>query len=142
MTNCILKQVEACADRQALKNVIGIMADFALMRMDKVSLLNMWKEVQGEIGDAHYNEETAKMHLQIIRQTPRSTGADDYWCPLCGKLTIWDWYVLWGEMERRHGAKIRRWFRNIGQSDYAERINDECLAFLENGGVPFEDLKL
>lgn len=50
--------------------------------------------------------------------------------------------VLWGEMVKRNDAKIKKWFPKINTLDYERKIFDECVSFLENGGMPYYDLNI
>lgn len=39
-------------------------------------------------------------------------------------------------------AKIKKWFPKINTLDYGRKIFDECVSFLENGGMPYYDLNI
>ena len=39
-------------------------------------------------------------------------------------------------------AKIKKWFPKINALDYERKIFDECVSFLENGGIPYYDLNI
>lgn len=45
-------------------------------------------------------------------------------------------------MIKTHGDKIKRWFPNIGDICFEQKILDECKTFLDNGKLPYYDLKL
>lgn len=101
------------------------------------------KQVQGEVDDCHYDEEMAKMHLCLIGNLHGMDVAKDYFHEVKDKkVNIWDWCVLWGEMVRRHGHKIRKWFPNIREMDFERKVFDECIAFLDNGKLPYFDLNV
>ena len=69
--------------------------------------------------------------------------AKDYWNEVKNdKINLEDWCVLWGEMVKRNGEKIKKWFPKINALDYERKIFDECISFLNNGGLPYHDLKV
>lgn len=57
-------------------------------------------------------------------------------------ITINDWCVLWGEMVKQNDKKIKKWFPKINTLDYEQKIFDECISFLNNGGLPYYDLNI
>lgn len=139
--NEMLNKVMACDDINSIKNVVAIMAESAEEGMNGKSRLLMLKQIQSEISGCHYDEPLSGLHLSLIGRLCSKEVPMHYW-----KLnkehgvTVYDWLVLWGEMERRHGKKIRRWFHHITNEEYWDKLFDECKAFLENGGDPFRDL--
>lgn len=50
--------------------------------------------------------------------------------------------VARGEMVKRNDGKIKKWFPKINALDYERKIFDECISFLDNGGLPYHDLKV
>ncbi len=46
------------------------------------------------------------------------------------------------EMVKRNNEKIKKWFPKINALDYERKIFDECISFLNNGGLPYHDLKV
>lgn len=44
--------------------------------------------------------------------------------------------------QQRNGEKIKKWFPKINALDYERKIFDECISFLNNGGLPYHDLKV
>ena len=69
--------------------------------------------------------------------------AKDYWHEVKNdNITINDWCVLWGEMTKRNAGKIKKWFPKINTLDFERKIFDECVSFLENGGMPYYDLNI
>ena len=47
-----------------------------------------------------------------------------------------------GEMVKRNAGKIKKWFPKINTIDFERKIFDECVSFLENGGMPYYDLNI
>lgn len=45
-------------------------------------------------------------------------------------------------MVKRNDEKIKKWFPKINALDYERKIFDECISFLDNGGLPYHDLKV
>lgn len=108
-----------------------------------VVMLDMMKQVQCEIGECHFDEEMADIHLCLINQLRTKDVAKDYWHEVNNdNITINDWCVLWGEMVKRNNEKIKKWFPKINALDYERKIFDECISFLNNGGLPYHDLKV
>ena len=139
----VFERVLACDDIQAVKNVVSIMAESCDIGMNDSCALEMMKQVQGEIGACHYDEEMAKMHLCLICNIHCIDAAKDFFCKVKNdKINVWDWCVLWGEMVNRNSTKIRSWFPNIREIDFEKKIFDECISFLESGQMPFYDLKV
>lgn len=139
----VFERVLACDDMQTMKNVVSIMAESCDIGMNDSCTLEMMKQVQGEIGACHYDEEMAKIHLCLIGQLHTADVAKDYWHEFDNdKITLSDWLVLWGEMVKRNDSKIKKWFPKCSTIDYEKRIFDECISFLDNGELPFYDLKV
>lgn len=139
----VFNLVIACDDMQVIKNVVSIMAESCEVGMNDGCALEMMKQVQSEAGACHYDEEMADMHLCLIGQLCSKDAAKDYWHEVKNdKIVLPDWLVLWGEMVKRNDAKIRKWFPKIKVIDYERHIFDECISFLDNGGLPFFDLKV
>lgn len=139
----VFEKVLDCDDMQAIKNVVSIMAESCDIGMNDSCALEMMKQVQGEIGSCHYDEEMARMHLCLIEQYHTADVAKDYWHEVeSDKITLPDWLVLWGEMVRRNDAKIKKWFPKCSTIDYEKKIFDECISFLDSGELPFYDLKV
>ena len=55
-------------DIQTIKNCVTIMADCCEVGMNDSVMLDMMKQVNGEIGACHYDEEMEDMHLCLIGQ--------------------------------------------------------------------------
>lgn len=111
--------------------------------MNDSVMLDMMKQVQGEIGACHYNEEMADMHLCLIGQLHTKDVAKDYWHEVKNdNINLEDWCVLWGEMVKRNDAKIKKWFPKINTYNYEQKIFDECISFLESGRLPYYDLNV
>lgn len=101
------------------------------------------KQVHGEIGSCHYNEEMSDMHLCLIGQLHTKDVAKDYWHEVKNdNINLEDWCVLWGEMVRCNDAKIKKWFPKINTYNYEQKIFDECISFLESGRLPYYDLNV
>lgn len=45
-------------------------------------------------------------------------------------------------MTKRNAGKIKKWFPKINTLDFERKIFDECVSFLENGGMPYYDLNI
>lgn len=75
----VFEDIIASNDMQAIKNCVTIMADCCEVGMNDSVMLDMMKQVQGEIGACHYNEEMADMHLCLIGQLHTKDVAKDYW---------------------------------------------------------------
>ena len=139
----VFERVLACDDMQVVRNCVSIIADNCEIGMNDGTMLETMKQVQGEIGACHYDEEMAKMHLCLIGNIHCIDAAKDFFCKVKNdKINVWDWCVLWGEMVNRNATKIRSWFPNIREIDFEKKIFDECISFLESGQMPFYDLKL
>ncbi len=75
----VFEDIIASNDMQAIKNCVAIMADCCEVGMNDSVMLDVMKQVQGEIGACHYNEEMADMHLCLIGQLHTKDVAKDYW---------------------------------------------------------------
>ena len=85
----------------------------------------------------------ADMHLCLIGQLHTKDVAKDYWHEVKNdNINLEDWCVLWGEMVKRNDEKIKKWFPKINALDYERKIFDECISFLNNGELPYNDLKV
>ena len=119
------------------------MADCCEVGMNDSVMLDMMKQVKGEIGACHYDEEMADMHLCLIGQLHTKDVAKDYWHEVKNdNINLEDWCVLWGEMVKRNDAKIKKWFPKINTYNYEQKIFDECISFLESGRLPYYDLNV
>lgn len=127
------------ADKDVMCNAISILADMCERKLCKRDLLSIMKSLKTEVEDGCYNEEMADLHLSIIGQLENKDIAKDYF-NISNGIGIHDWCVLWGEMENRHGDKIRKWFPNIQTIDYEKKIEDECINWLRHKNIPFYDL--
>lgn len=139
----VFEDIIASNDMQAIKNCVAIMADCCEVEMNDSVMLDVMKQVQGEIGACHYNEEMADMHLCLIGQLHTKDVAKDYWHEVKNdNINLEDWCVLWGEMVKRNDAKIKKWFPKINTYNYEQKIFDECISFLESGRLPYYDLNV
>lgn len=139
----VFEEILECDDIDVLKNCIRIMAGNEELGMnDKVQLDNLLR-LRGEIDSCNFDEETAKLHLCIIRKIDTMEAARvNFHKVKYDRVNEWDFCVLWGEMVRMHGEKIRRWFPCIGEICFEQKILDECNSFLNSGKLPYYDLKL
>ena len=93
----VFENILASNDIQDIKNCVTIIADCCEVGMNDSVLLDMMKQVQGEIGDCHFDEEMADIHLCIINQLHTKDVAKDYWNEVKNdKINLEDWCVLWG----------------------------------------------
>lgn len=139
----VFEDIIASNDMQAIKNCVAIMADCCEVGMNDSVMLDMMKQVQGEIGACHYNEEMADMHLCLIGQLHTKDVAKDYWHEVKNdNINLEDWCVLWGEMVKRNDTKIKKWFPKINTYNYEQKIFDECISFIESGRLPYYDLNV
>lgn len=138
----IFQRAIECKDEQVKNNLICIMGECCELGMNPISLLDMERQINSELGDCHFNEDMALLYLKITDSVHCKEPALDNYAEVAGKydLSKWDFCVLWSEMEKQHGEKIRVWFPKINQIDFEWKILDECINFLENGGVPFRDI--
>lgn len=142
----VFEKIMQCEDMDAIKNCISLLAEQCEIGMNNECLLETLKAVQGEIDGCHYDEEIAKLHLCLIDKLSTIDEAKDYWHKIDKgselQINIWDWCVLWGEMDRQNKSKIYKWFPNIRKVDYEEKIFDECLSFLDSNKHPYNDINL
>ena len=111
--------------------------------MNDSIMLDMMKQVHGEIGECHFDEEMADIHLCLIGQLHTKDVAKDYWNEVKNdNINLDDWCVLWGEMVKRNDGKIKKWFPKISAIDFEIKIFDECISFLNSGELPYYDLKV
>ncbi len=75
----VFEDILASNDMQAIKNCVTIMADCCEVGMNDSVMLDMMKQIKGEIGACHYNEDMADMHLCLIGQLHTKDVAKDYW---------------------------------------------------------------
>lgn len=93
----VFEDIIASNDMQAIKNCVTIMADCCEVGMNDSVMLDMMKQVQGEIDACHYNEEMADMHLCLIGQLHTKDVAKDYWHEVKNdNINLEDWCVLRG----------------------------------------------
>ena len=139
----LFEDIIASNDMQSIKNCVTIMADCCEVGMNDSVMLDMMKQVKGEIGACHYDEEMADVHLCLIDQLHTKDVVKDYWHEVKNNnINLEDWCVLWGEIVKRNDAKIKKWFTKINTLDFERKIFDECVSFLENGGMPYYDLNI
>ena len=139
----VFENILASNDIEAIKNCVVTMADCCEVGMNYGVMLDMMKQVQSEIGEFHFDEEMADMHLCLIGQLHTKDIAKDYCHEVKNyNINLEDWCVLWGEMVRRNDEKIKKWFPKINALDYERKIFDECISFLNNGELPYNDLKV
>lgn len=139
----IFKKILESDDMNELRNCIRIMAENEEIGMsDKVMLCNLL-QLRGEADSCNYDEDTAKLHLCIIGKIGCVEAARvNYNKVECKSINEWDFVVLWAEMERIHGEKIKKWFPNIREMDFESKVLDECESFLNAGKLPYYDLNL
>jgi hypothetical protein len=139
----VFENILSCNDTQVIKNCVAIMADCCEVGMNDNVMLDMMKQVQGEVAECHYDEEMADLHLCLIGQLHTKDVAKDYWHEVKNdNINLDDWCVLWGEMVKRNDGKIKKWFPKISALDFERKIFDECISFLNSGELPFYDLKV
>lgn len=69
----VFEDIIASNDIQAIKNCVTIMADCCEVGMNDSVMLDMMKQIKGEIGACHYNEDMADMHLCLmVSFTPKT----------------------------------------------------------------------
>lgn len=137
----LIERILCCDDIQAVKNCVSIMSDVFCSEEANARILELAKDMQSEIGDCHYDEDMAYMHLFLIGQSETIQTADARWRLENGVLR-YDWRVLWGEMTRKNMDKIIRWFGVMDKEDIDDKIYDECVSFIDHGGNVFHDLSL
>ena len=139
----VFENVMSCEDMQESKACLQIMIESCEIGMNNSAMLEMMKQIQGELSCCNYDEEMADMHLCLIGQLHTKDVANDYWHEVKNdKINISDWCVLWGEMVNRNDAKIRKRFPKINTYNYEQKIFDECISFLESGRLPYYDLNV
>lgn len=137
----VFKKILCCDDIQVIKNCVNILSEYTEIGMNDSCMLGMLKQLQGEVSDCHYDEETADLHLCLIKQLHTKDVAKDFWYKINNnKITLQDWTVLWGEMVNQNESKIKKWFPGIKTIDYEYKIFDECVSFLDNKNLPYSDL--
>lgn len=137
----IFKKILECDDIQVVKNCISIIAEYSETGMSNGCMLEMLKSLQSEISSCNYDEETADLHLCLIKQLHTKDVAKDFWREdIDERINKNDWFVLWGEMVRQNESKIKKWFPGIKLIGYECKIFEECLNFLSNGKLPYCDL--
>ena len=71
----VFENILASNDIQTIKNCVTIMADCCEVVMNDGVMLDMMKQVQSEIGECHFDEELAAIHLCLINQLqPKDVG--------------------------------------------------------------------
>lgn len=139
----VFEKIMQCDDIDMIKNCISILSEECEIGMNNENLLETLKVIQSEIEGCHYDEDIARLHLSLIGKLSAIDEAKDFWNRINNKdINVWDWSVLWGEMDRQNEGKIKRWFPNIRKIDYEEKIYDECMSFLSNNKHPFSDIEL
>ena len=64
----VFENILASNDIQDIKNCVTIIADCCEVVMNDGVMLDMMKQVQSEIGECHFDEEMADLHLCLIGQ--------------------------------------------------------------------------
>lgn len=92
----VFENVMSCEDMQELKACLQIMIESCEIGMNNSAMLEMMKQIQGEVSGSNYDEEMADMHLCLIGQLHTKDVAKDYWHEVKNdKINIVDWCVLW-----------------------------------------------
>lgn len=139
----IFKAILDCKDIVAVKNCVTIMAENIELGMSDRVLLDTLMQLRGEVGSCNFDEDTARLHLCIIGGLDCIDTAMTNFCKIKNdRISEWDFVVLWAEMIKANGKKIRKWFPRIREIDFDEKILDECVSFLGSGKLPYYDLKL
>lgn len=139
----VFDKILECQDVDVLKNCITIMAENVELGMNDKVMLDTLMQLRGEVDSCNFDEETAKLHLCLIDKIECVEAARvNFHKVQYDRLNEWDFCVLWGEMINLHGDKIKRWFPNISEICFEQKILDECKTFLDNGKLPYYDLKL
>lgn len=137
----LINKIKMCEDINIVKNVVAIMLEFCDAEMNGKGRLLMLKEMRSELEGDHYDEELADLHLALIGMQRTKETALRHWRRNSREdVSVFDWFVLWGEMLRIHERKIRLWFPNITTEELEGKLFDECMTFLDNGRSPFRDL--
>ncbi len=135
----IIKNIDKCNDTNALKNVSSLLCEYIDGLPCNEGKLELMKNVASEITGCSYDEELSNMHLCLIGKIHTVAEADFMWKGE-NNISRYDWRVLWGEMERIHEEKIKRWFPKHSKMDMREKIYDECVTFLKAGLSPWHDI--
>lgn len=139
----VFKKILDCDDINAVKNCVSIMAENEEIGMNDRAMLENMKQLQGEIDSCNFDEDTARLHLCLIGQIDSMEAARvNFHKVQYDRVNEWDFAVLWAEMVKMHGKKIRKWFPGIREVEFENRILDECRAFLDDGKLPYYDLKV
>lgn len=139
----IFKRILSSDDVDELRNCIKIMAENEEIGMDDKAMLNNLLQLRGEVDTCNFDEDTAKLHLCVIGKIDCIEAARvNYQKVKYDRVEEWDFVVLWAEMVRMHEKKIRKWFPDIREVTFEEKILDECVSFLESGKLPYYDLNL
>lgn len=141
----LTNEIMSCEDIDIVKNCLVITTEACEQHLNKKELLGLMKEIKSEVSGCHYTKEMAQMHLKAIGELPVMDVAKDYWYKVDGggyRINIYDWCVLWGEMERMHCEKIHRWFGNLQDIDYEAKVYDECIAYLDTHMDVFNTLNV
>lgn len=140
----VFEKLMNCEEMDVIKNCISILAESCEIGMNNECLLETLKSIKSEIDFCHYDEDMAKLHLCLIGEMLSIEDAMDYWNKVEDKekINIWDWCVLWGTMNKQNNEKIHKWFPKISKLDYEKKVCDECLSFLSNNKLPFNDINL
>lgn len=64
----VFEKVVSCEDMQELKACLQIMIESCEIGMNNSAMLEMMKQIQGEVSGCNYDEEMADMHLCLIGQ--------------------------------------------------------------------------
>ena len=139
----VFNEILKCDDIDVLKNCIKIMAENEELGMNDKVMLDNLMQLRGEVDSCNFDEDTAKLHLCLIGQIDCMEAARvNFHKVQYDRVNEWDFCVLWAEMVRQNGEKIRKWFPGIREIDLEEKILDECKAFLDAGKLPYYDLKV
>ena len=139
----VFDKILNCNDVDVLKNCVIIMAENEEIGMNDKVMLDNLLQLRGEVDSCNFDEETAKLHLCIINEIGCMESARVNFHKIqYNRVNEWDFCVLWGEMIRQHSSKIRKWFPDIREIDFEQKILDECKTFLDSGKLPYYDLKL
>lgn len=139
----VFDKILNCNDVDVLKNCITIMAENEEIGMNDRVMLDNLLQLRGEVDSCNFDEETAKLHLCIIGEIGCIESARvNFHKVQYARVNEWDFCVLWGEMIRFHGDKIKKWFPGIGEIDFEDKILEECKVFLNSGKLPYYDLNL
>ena len=74
----VFENILASNDIRTIKNCVTIMADYCEVGMNDGVMLDMMKQVQCEIGECHFDEEMADIHLCLVNQLHTKDVAKDY----------------------------------------------------------------